>query len=298
MTDMFIDNSAIEHYTTCRRSFEYSNVKKRVLSEGKAALLFGGAMHKALEAHYRGRSLDECLLSAYAYLDDAGYNPEPDEWRTKAALSNMFQGYLKSQLDMYETLKYEQTPGEPQLALELPFAIPLRKMTVKGETFHVIYTGRIDRIAINPESRECYVWDFKTTSMMGPRFFDEFTNSQQMLGYMWATQTLLQIPLAGFVIDALCGRKPTKTGVPYEFVTQRFFVDPDQVVEWRLNLDYLLDDIERDLNRGYFPRETKWCVGKYGRCQYFDVCSIPAAGRDALLYSHMFQDNKWSPLNQ
>ena len=52
-----------------------------------------------------------------------------------------------------------------------------------------------------------------------------------------------------------------------------------------------VDDVLANLKRGFFPMEDAWCMGKYGRCEFFEVCTAEPAQREAMLASGLYTDN-------
>ena len=297
---LLLDNSALEKYTTCKRSFEYNTINKRTLANNKSALIYGGAVHKALELRSHGRIIDDQLAALHAYFEVNPFEVNDSEWRSPQIAADLVRLYNREySIEPYDILSYTAKDGLPIKAIEVPFMHFLTDIYIPSITRDVIpvyYTGRIDLVVVD-HNKSIYIMDHKTTSMTGARFFDEFALSSQMLGYCWAVQQSIQKPVNGYIVDALCSRKPTRTGVPFELTRQQFYTDQDAINEWRTNLGYLITDIVRDHERSYYPMETKWCVGKYGRCPYFDVCTVPQSGRAALLQSNLFTDSTWSPLN-
>lgn len=320
-----IDNSSSERFTTCSRSAEYYIVRRREVAAPAPALAFGKAVHSGLEIKYKyeltpavkQRQLE---LVTKAFQD----NPVPeDDHRTLDRAMDVIEKYDKKYpVELFDVATHPLTL-EP--CVEMKFELPLGKIEVNdwipvwttlninddqlklrwnGETqqhevyissIYVLWTGRIDMIV--RMDGLLWVLDHKTTQMMGPQFFEDFKLSNQTVGYAWAAQQIMELPIAGLILNALCVRKPTKTGTPTEFERRRFLYDQEQIHEWHENMLVLVSDFIHHLARGYFPMETKWCFGKYGRCQYHDVCCAPAKNRDELLGSNDFKDVTWNPLN-
>lgn len=159
---------------------------------------------------------------------------------------------------------------------------------------YALWTGRIDMI-VEMDGLN-WIMDHKTTQMMGPQFFAEFQLSNATVGYAWAAQQILGQPIAGLILNALCVRKPSRTGTSTEFGRERFFYTQDQLEEWHNNTLVLVSDFLHHLRRAYFPMETKWCFAKYGKCPYHDVCSMPAKDRKEILASSQFKSVTWNPL--
>jgi hypothetical protein len=137
--------------------------------------------------------------------------------------------------------------------------------------------------------------DHKTSSMATN--MDEFVISHQFYGYRWAVETMLQRPVDGVVINRMVCRKPTKTGIPYTLErryiqTSRFLLE-----EWKQDCLHIIADFIESARRGYFPKHTQWCVGKFGVCPFFKVCGLDGNEQRAMvLQSGEFVDNTWSPL--
>ena len=183
---------------------------------------------------------------------------------------------------------------------------------------HILWSGRIDAIIVM--DGRIWVMDHKTSSMGGAGFTDQFFLSSQTIGYTWAAQELLRaahgsspgtfanwspihrlevgtsIDVSGLLLNGIITRKPTRTGVGNEFVRQRYRYEPAQLDEWKHNTLTLVSDFLSHLCRGFFPMQTAWCINKYGRCPYFEVCQLPAQQRERYLSSNIFEPVTWSPL--
>jgi predicted RecB family nuclease len=59
----------------------------------------------------------------------------------------------------------------------------------------------------------------------------------------------------------------------------------------------MIGDFIGTVVRQYAPKQTAWCVGKFGTCQFHQVCQQPSKEqRDILLHSGEYEENVWSPL--
>jgi hypothetical protein len=160
------------------------------------------------------------------------------------------------------------------------------------DTIHIYWTGRLDALV---HYGVPLVMDAKTTAMLGQNFYDDFWLSSQMLGYVWAARNL-GYPVEGLFLDVLAGRKPSKTGTMFEFQRQRYHYKQEHLDEWETDTFTLVTDFLEHLRRGYFPKSPKWCFGKYGRCQYWDICTQVPANRETMLQSDLFRNVTFSPL--
>src|ERR1035437_2374952 len=220
---LLIDNSSLEHFTTCPRSAEYSICRRRKPAGERSPLRFGGIIHKVVEARYRAGEpmyaqspAVEAVMKAIATVEFAAWTPPEDDYRNfGTALAFIREFGLAYPFESFDVVKFPD--GRP--FIEVPFALPLGDLEgADGKTIHLIWTGRIDlAYTINGS---LYVMDHKTTSIMGPSYFTQFEIAHQLYGYAWAAEQLFGTPVTGVVINALGIRKPSKTGKPFEFQRQ------------------------------------------------------------------------------
>lgn len=299
--ELHVDNTSKELFETCARAAEYYSVKRREGATERAALFRGSVIHEALGIRKRALPTEADIFEKaqiahiLARYRDKDFGE--DEWRTAEHAVNTIIEYNK------------QWPiaSEPYTIIphttELPFRILLGKAELNSKvsthagTFpvrnvYIYWTGIIDALI---DYGQLLVMDHKTTSILGPTFFDDFVLSSQMNGYVWSANKL-GYPVTGLLLDAIAGRRPTKTGVPHEYQRNRYYYEPEHLAEWEKDTFTLIEDFLEHLCRAYFPKSPRWCFGKYGRCQYWDVCSQLPERREALIQSDLYKPVTWSPL--
>lgn len=158
----------------------------------------------------------------------------------------------------------------------------------------VYWTGKIDLII--EQDGQPWPIDHKTTSVEGPTFWEQFRLSSQMMGYCWATQKLLGRTVPGVIIDMLYGRPYTKSGTSHDNKSQAFEYSAEQLAAWEKDTKNHIERILHYLFEGYFPKSTAWCVNKFGKCPYFDVCTMSQRAAPGLLMSGQFTERTWNPL--
>ena len=311
---LVMDNSTAEHFTTCPRSGQYYFIDKRELSGRKAALHFGGAIHKALEYRYKSGSIDltQSILEGMVEKVRVAYtewSPENDDYRSFDYAVRALLHYQR--IYPFEDFQIADLNGHP--AVEIPFAVSLGEIPVNAtittrettsglvETkYHtllpVVWKGKKDMIV--RREGPLYPLDHKTTSMGGPSYWSEFDLSHQVHGYSWAAEDLFHEAVAGFIINGLVCRKPSKTGVPFEFERKTVMIHRENLEEWHRDTMHILATVIQMYLTGYFPKHTKWCNGKYGPCKYRDVCTSLPSNREMVLASSLFQNVTWDPLNE
>lgn len=313
------DNSSLEVMLTCPRKYLYQVVFGR--QTGPAApLTYGSAIHEALDiwystpdrkAHDEALWIKMCQGAAEAWDN----NYPPTEWRT-----------LDRAIDTLSKYR-EQYPSEPfnVLAAEQAFSVPLGELDL-GNTglpftwsqlvepsswpqedigdlkvninkLLVFWTGKID--LVTEENNRLWIWDHKTSSVLGQSYFDQFELAQQTLGYTWAGNQIEDQPIFGFGLNVIVSRKPTRTGTGNEFHRRKFIYPKERVDEFPHNTMRIMETLVSYLIKDDFPKHSSWCVSKYmQKCPYFDVCAAASQDRGTILFSDNYVDNTWSPLDK
>ena len=267
-------------------------------------------MHDLLEIRYAAPDINaiktiEPLQADFAtsFYED---NPCPtDDHRNLDYALHVITGY--NQAYNFEGLK--------PLLTEQPFCMPLGSFEVEQElltydphipgdiprlryvkTINIVWMGRIDMIY--SYQGKTFLMDHKTTSMMGATYFDDFNMSTAMIGYaLGCAQLEDPYEIDSFTMNALALRKRTKSGKGVTFERKHFNITEAMIAEWHLDVRAHIANFLRYLINDYTPKNTKSCIGKYGKCPYFEVCTSAPELRSVLLNSNQFQDVTWSPLN-
>lgn len=309
---LFIDNSSQERIQTCKRSAGYYLAHKREMNKSRPALRFGQIIHKILEYRYlnHGTYCDADCVKGMVNVADAEFamwQGEPDDYRNYACAVSVIKKYTEQYaIEDFDIIKL----SDGKLFVERMFAAPLGKIKVGRQLWvrnpdntieqrHVdeivvVQKGKID-LVFRREGR-IYGMDHKTTAIMGPSYFAEFELASQFHGYSWAIQQITGELPAGFVINGLGIRKPTKSGQALEFVRQTIPIYPALVSEWQLDTMQLIAEFINGCATNALPKETKWCVGKYGPCEFKPVCGLEPHLRMMSLYSNEYSQVTWDPL--
>ena len=318
---LFVDNSMLELLTTCPRALEYNRLHQRVAAVSKPSLAFGSAIHLALEHRYRNYGVHAPDVSLEMEQSEIltrffNDNPQPEgDYRNLNWAFEMVKRYNQTyDLEPFQLL----TDAKGDKMVELSFALPLftyfptlREANGNNEAWAqgipIIYTGRIDLPVI--WDNQLFIGDHKTTSIIGPSFFDKMKMSAQQKGYAWAFGELTGQKPVGYFINAIRTKEPplslgkeggrTKQTVAQwwreTFQRERYFLQPGELDEWKSNAIALVEELFYHYQKDYMPMKTAWC-SQYGRCPYFDVCSLPQNDRLIALGSNWYTDNTWNPL--
>ena len=195
--------------------------------------------------------------------------------KTPMAGLRIMEAYAKERWDFLAT--------GTLLWVELPFLMPLGTTDpLTGEQLY--FRGILDRHWMDHHGER--PWELKTTSMGGPNgFYAKFTNSfnpnAQIQGYSVGFEDKFPGRAKEVVVDAaLVHDKHTK------FMAQPVSVSSERQEQWRKNTKALMADVrrrERACNTGEytfteaFPQNLESCQGKYGPCQFYDMCKFTLA---------------------
>lgn len=315
---LMIDNSSLEPFLTCPRLAQYTFTRGLKPTGERVPLIFGGIIHKILEARYRALTALHAqtpevtqVMLAVAEREYAKWTPPEDEFRNYSCAVEFIRRYEEAY--PFESFEVVRLPDGSPL-IEYPFALPLgeieinRDVTYKDRTtgeiktrflaiLKIVWIGRIDMAYRSQNGGGIYGMDHKTTAIMGSGFADQFMLSHQLHGYAWALQQLSGSPVEGVMINGLGIRKPTKTGKAFEFQRPVLMIQPELIAEWKQDCLHIISDFVEMCIRGYLPKHTVWCTGKFGLCSFHKVCTLPSAEqREIMLESGEYQKNEWSPL--
>lgn len=312
---LFYDNSTLEKYQACARLYQYSSLAKRKPRGRNSPLNFGSGIHAAMEARYKSPSYD--LVDAdteqkmfQALTTHFAENPQDDDEYRSPDLANrlVIQYNKKYMCEAFEVCKAQD--GSP--LVEYPFAFPI--LNEKGEPkiftytdengsthmLRVMYTGKIDLLL--REHHQFFTLDHKTAFMFGNTFFNDQNMIDQHVGYCYiADRTIEGCTTSGYIVNAIRTRKPSKSApdpTGEDFDRRRYYVTEARKQEWRRNTIALIEEILFNYSRQYMPTRRKSCLGKYGACAFYDICSLPEEQREATLNSGLFEDDTWSPLKE
>jgi hypothetical protein len=289
--DRPIDNTALSAYITCPREYDFS-MRRHRRGEGRSpALVFGSAVHKAMEIHYRTggdeKAVEEAVIMSWEGHDSA------DDYRTLNRVLLDYRGYVKKygkpHLEGMKTLGW---PEEPLVEVAANMA--------SDELLHP-WAGKLDRF-VEDEGGLVYIEDHKTTSRLDKNYFKQFTLSQQMLGYTYLGKQLLPNRKVVGVRINLWHVLTGKT----EYHRQLFTFSPDRVADWAKNTNIWLKRLALDYEMAADPATAEHafpghygdngCSRKFGMCQYHEVCSVTPRIREDVLMREFPVVQPWNPL--
>ena len=289
----WLDNSKLDTFMLCPQKYAYRFEEHLVPVEKKrdSALMFGGAIHKALETLYKGTAFEQTIcplgpcvrckggtipnISA-AFLKSYQDDPEdPRELRTVDRGLDLLVQYLS---------KWRRE-GFKVIAVEIPFELPF---SLAGLTF--VYVGRID-LFVDWEGVPLIV-DHKTTTRFGMIFDSSFKLSGQFTGYMRGAEHKFQRPVTNGLVNAIRVTTKIDDSSFARIYTQR---TPDEFDAWERQVKHLSTQILDMRATGFFPKSAPFACGAYNRvCEYYPLCISAAQTRETLKQS-AYRREPWEP---
>lgn len=303
------DNSSIEAFSQCPRATFFRQGLGRVPTN-QIPLIFGGALHTGLDHYYKGGTTSDALALAAADYTARCPDPSLSGWRNIDRLISVLQAYFTH----YSSDPITTYPDK----VEIPFTYPLGHFPLNSllpsphlwleshppstplyiRNLSIVWTGRIDLIIHHLS--QFMIADHKTTSIEGPTFWEQFSLSQQFIGYTTVAQSLYpDFPIGAALVNCVYMRPPTAKGVEKtEFMRQVYYYSQEKIDEWKRDIATLVGNYAHYMLTGYFPKHTTWCISKYGRCPYHQVCQLDKeAQREEMLGGWEFTNNNWNPLD-
>lgn len=269
------DNSMLSSYKDCPRKYQL-NYRKHWRSVGTAMpLVFGLSWHAGQDGvwqYAKKFSQDELANVAMAKFlecwEEQGLSSDLDMEqleryapRTPQVAQEMYINYIAARWNMLQEATI--------LAIEQPFAVP---MPGKQDVW---YVGRLDK-AIEFQGQKLII-EHKTTTAYKKdggfqyTYVDSWSTDAQVKGYQFGGG--LYFPgLSQVWVDAALVHK--KEHQHFRFIPVAHQVNI--IEEWIRDTGDWIDRVDADRERNYFPKNENSCMGKYGPCQYLDICrSIP-----------------------
>ena len=273
------DNSAISAFQDCRKKYYWSMVRHLQTKTKSNALLFGAAIHDALDIYY----VEGCMERAIENFALEFKDREGDDLRTIAHGSTMLREYAKAYA--IEPFKVLSKPEEG-------FVIPI------GD---VMYGGRLD-LPIDWEG-ELWIMEHKTTSKLSSGFFKQWDLDKQITGYILGMEYVTGRECVGALINAMEPWKPlirpraTSKRPEDHFVRAPATRTKFLKERFKMNVQRLVRDIRWCMeNDEWYEAEKKECCRSYNYdCPFKELCQY---GEDERLIEREFVVEEWAPFKK
>jgi PD-(D/E)XK nuclease superfamily len=296
--EYWLDSSKVDAFHLCPQKYAYRYEEHLVPVDRKrdSPILFGGAIHKALETLYRGTAFDKvkCPLGPcarckgneiprFAAIFLANYLDDPDDPREIRTVDRGLE-----LLGMY-LAKWRREPFKV-LAVEVPFELSYETHDRVDGDLTFKYIGRIDLI-IDYDGTPMTV-DHKSTTRFGMVFDSSFKLSGQFTGYMKGGSKIINQEITSALANAL--RVTTKID---DASFARIFTHrtPEEFDTWENELRHVASEIVRMRETGFWPKSAPFACGAYNRiCEYYPLCISAKQTRETLKQA-AYEYLPWEP---
>lgn len=177
-------------YRRCRRLWDYSSGLRRNLSAKEHIspnmnMLFGSAIHFALEDYHGYNRFGDCVKAFYGFVEATKlFDQELIE--LGEGMLRYYRDYWLPKRNMFTTVVIN---GEPQVEVKFRIELPIYDKSV-------IYEGTFDRL-VTDEDGLYWVVDYKTAARFNT---SKLSNDTQISAYCWAAEIWYNLPIAGLIM--------------------------------------------------------------------------------------------------
>ena len=271
------DYTTIDTFQTCRKKYYYWGVRHLQTRTKSPALLFGGAIHDALDLYYT-KGLDVALENFRETYQDR----ETDDLRTVANGVKLMEWYAK----VYHTEPFE-IMGKPETGFVFPIG-------------DVLWGGRMDLPVKWKQDGSLWIMEHKTTSKVGFNFFNQFDLDKQITGYILAMEAFTGQTVQGCLVNLLQPWKEVKRVTAKTKKPEDHFIRAPQTrtkelkERFKLNVHRIVRDINwcEENNEFYEAEKKDICFYYNYDCPYKGLCLY---GEDERIIKRDYVVEKWSP---
>lgn len=303
LTIVRINSSSLGIILSCLRKSQYVLHRMLKSQNESTALLFGIAIHKALEVFYSHPraernippNFNECSdLMAYgsaapsdhflykavaAFVQAAqplAFLPEQDK-RSISTGVYLLQHYFKTYInDQYVVATDEHGPIVERTG---EFSL------YDDGKLHIIVFGTIDVVLRNLADGRLLPTDHKTTSTLGSDFFNRIKPNHQYTGYLLVARSALKLDVSEFLVNGIQVKERPKTarGTPPSFSRQATSRSEHDIQEFQDTVVWAVRTYLHALDSDVWPLGHVDACTHYGGCQFLEVCSAPSQLRENIL---------------
>lgn len=303
----YVDNTMLNDYKCCPRRYFLRHKKHWRRSGIAAPLVFGLSWHNAMDALWEnfGKVDDGELLRLSAEAFDACWieqgMPAPDDMgldqierlapRTPFVAREMLAGYLEARRHILSGMRL--------VAVEQPFAVPLPYLP------NTWYCGRLDKVfdynSIRIIDEHKTTTEYKIDGGFKSNYLEGWYLDSQIMGYLYGGGLFFE-GLEQVWVDAALVHKKVHDKFKFVPITHSFSMLENWVndtCEWinRIDADEKKFAQSNSLPGGVYPKQTEACFGKFGSCQFVDICRTCPDPSQLDEVPTGFTHEEWSPFS-
>ena len=270
MPHINLDNSKRSTFASCPKKYYWNYVRHLQPRYGAEPLIFGKTYHAMHETYRKltkeGISHPTKIAKAFKYGLEVweketafNYILDPEDFRTFKNCYLAFVSYFETFPDIIEPIEIEHYFSEPLISV--------------GD-YDVSFAGKIDCIGKLHNGEEIAIFDDKTTSYSLNVIKDQAHRSAQFLGYSWIISKRSKTPTNIVYVNCVY-LKMLKGGLTINHDRGVTIFSDNDYTEWHKSIVSTAYRIIEAHKTNNFIMEFDSCYGKYGRCKYLNLCSMP-----------------------
>lgn len=303
VTVVRINSSSLGIILSCLRKSWYVLERGLKSQSESTALLFGIAIHKAMEVFYshpraernipprfneisnlmafgEAAPSDHFLYKAIAAFVEAAaplsYLPDSDK-RSPSTGVWLLQHYFATYInDQYVVATDENGP-----IVERTGEVVLHE----EPGLRIVLFGTIDVVLKNLADGRLLPADHKTTSTLGSDFFNRLKPNHQYTGYLLIARDGLKLPVHEFLVNGIQVKERPKTarGSNPSFTRQATTRSEQDITEFKQVVVHAVKTYLNCKTSEVWPLGHVDACTHYGGCQFLEVCSAPSQLRENIL---------------
>lgn len=286
---LVLSNNSLTTYRRCAYAYYIGKVLDRRAIRTMSGRIAGAALHAGIAPFFKGAD-----VATQDAAVDAVFKAEPtplDDYRQAGFVRDALAQWRVERGALLKAWTIEEC--EVQATVDLGVVTP-RLGPIAGEPVLVRWEARRDLVAVSPEGLR-YVWDWKSASRNEQAEYEASKNSGALMGYCRSYTIQTGKPVHGAYLGRVIMRKPSKTGVAFEFPPDDAIYFPeDRLDQWqRQTLREARGILERDpADLDDWPLASHVngaCRGIWGVCDFLSVCQLPIADRPLKLSTDQFE---------
>tara|TARA_Y100001956_G_scaffold82424_1_gene103264 strand:+ start:4783 stop:5694 length:912 start_codon:yes stop_codon:yes gene_type:complete len=282
-----ISHSKLSDFNKCKRFYKYRYLDELIPKKTKSALQFGSIFHEAVEALYKGFSIEtiqEKIKQTIESIDKSFFDQKDCddlEW-CAVVLKSAIQAWKKRFYDEDKKQNIEIVELE-QKHSKIPVKNPLNGRRSKFRFSFI--SDMLVRINGN-----LWLVEYKTASQVGNSYINRLDIDSQISAYLVFLEEKYKESIEGVIYRILKKpsiriRKNETKNAFYERLNALFGNETDNyLIEYRFSrTNEELRDFKLDLweqanyldqceKKKMFPRNTSSCM-QFGTCSYFYLCT-------------------------
>lgn len=305
-----INSSSLSILQTCPRKSYYSLNQRWKSRLASPVLVYGSAIHKAMEIFYAYSGKErELPVNFEENIESMAHGDTPSEQHFFYDAISSFIGAAKLLSTLPDTDKRSISSGCWVLGnyfkTYLHDAYTIHSDSngpIVERSFHIPYYedsklkielfGQIDFALRNELTNEILPGDHKTSSRMGSEFLNRIKPNHQYTGYLIGAHHTLGVSGEHFLVNGIQvkARPLTARGGPPTFTRQITRRTQEDFQEFKEALVEAVRNYLRWEKEGTWPLGVVDACANYGGCQYLDVCSQPNELRQNILEAKFFKE--------